>query len=718
MSATWTREVEALRAVLLRGLRALLPDEGRRLLAVTVIAGAVCGLLAVGFHLAIDRVSTLLIDRALDPRVRGWWALTVLCPTAGGLVAGALLQRVFPGARGSGIPQVKEAVALHAGRVRVRDAVGKFVLTTLQVGTGASLGREGPTVQICAGATTLLARLAALPPRHMRRLTPVGVAAGIAAAFNTPVAAVTFTIEEIVGSLDHSVLSGAVVAAAIAAIIERSILGTHPILPTDATYGLDDPRALLFYALLGVAAAAVSVLFTDALLAVRARFRRRPSWAHPAVGGLITGALAVVAMATVGLTGITGGGYASMTRALAGTLPLRALAVLGGLKLVATVASYASGGAGGVFAPTLFLGAMLGGVVGALDTAAFGHHAMGAFALVGMGAMFAGVIRAPITSVLIIVEMTGSHGMVLPLMIANAIAYGLARRARPVPLYEALLAQDGVHLPDVPTRPHALEVLTVRDAMTADVVVARVDESVAAVRERARGGRFTALPVIDARGGLVGEVLVAALDGDGGIAARVQGVERIERDEPLLRAVVRMTDLGRRHLVVVGDDGRRVVGMLSITDLVRAHARGAVTATRMPATAETLADVAWEAPVVDGRARVDDILERLEGANGEAVLVRGEGGALDGVIVLGHLRELLRDRALQRMLVASDIARPLPSLPPDAPLADVCLRFARSNVDAVRLDDATPRLATRAAVADALLRSVAMPATKPERADT
>jgi CIC family chloride channel protein len=361
---------------------------------------------------------------------------------------------LVPGARGSGIPQVKVAYAHHSGRIRLRDAVGKFFIGALQIGSGASLGREGPTVQICAGAASFLARLTGLPPHNMRRLLPVGVAAGIAAAFNAPIAAVTFTIEEIIGALDNTVLSGVVVAAALAAVIERGVLGVHPVIEVKQSYGLEHASSLATYALMGIAAGLVSVAFTEGLLKVRLWFRQWrliPQWTQPAIGGLVTGVLAVTILTVFKLTGVTGGGYETLGRALAGGLGLRALLALGLAKVIATIFSYSSGGAGGIFAPSLFIGAMLGGAFGYGDVLLFGHESaqLGAFALVGMGAVFAGVIRAPITSVLIIFEMTGGYGLVLPLMIANMTAYMLARSLRTHSVYEALLAQDGVELPHV-----------------------------------------------------------------------------------------------------------------------------------------------------------------------------------------------------------------------------------------------------------------------------
>ncbi len=432
-------------------LRRLAPGERQQLFVLTVVIGGVCGLAAVAFHLLIELVSRFAIDPALSAPGRQWIWWTLFVPTLGGLVSGLVLEYVVPNARGSGIPQVKAAYAKRSGPLRMRDSVGKFFIGALQIGTGSSLGREGPTVQITAGLASWIGRLARMSPDNLRRLLPVGTAAGIAAAFNAPIAAVTFTIEEVVGNLDHTVLSGVIVAAALAAIVERSVLGQHPIFDVPHHPGLDHASSLLLYAALGLAAAVLSLFFTDSLLALRRRFRDMkwlPGFAKPAAGAFLTGGLAVVAMGLWGVSGITGGGYSTLGAGLVGKLAVGALVPLSLLKLAATVFSYSSGGAGGIFAPALFIGGMAGGAVGALDMALFHHGttSLGAFALVGMGAVFAGIIRAPITSVLIIIEMTGGYSLILPLMIANTLAYGIARHYRPIPIYEALLEQDGIDL--------------------------------------------------------------------------------------------------------------------------------------------------------------------------------------------------------------------------------------------------------------------------------
>src|SRR5215831_9611495 len=577
--------------VLLRLFLRLLPSENQRVFALALIAGVLCGLAAVLFHLSIIGTETRVIDRAMQAHGRTWNWWTMLTPTFGGLVSGALLRYVVPGARGSGIPQVKVAYAIRGGRVPFIDALGKFVIGVIQIGSGSSLGREGPTVQICAGVASALGRTAALSRDNLRRLLPVGAAAGIAAAFNAPIAAVTFTIEEVVGDLDQAVLAWIVVAAAIAAAIERSVLGEHPVFKITKHYGLEHISSLLTYAFMGLAAALVSLAFTESLLWLRKRFERMkglPDWAKPGVGGLVTGCLAVSAIYWLGTNGVTGGGYGTLTEALSGNLALKALVVLCVFKLVATVFCYSSGGAGGIFAPALFIGGMVGGSFGYLDKALF-HHAgneLGSFALVGMGAVFAGIIRAPITSVLIIFEMTGSYDLILPLMIANMTAYALARHARPVPIYEALMLQDNIHLPDRRSRvSHALEQLLVSGAMTRDPIALQSGTTVAEALKTIASRPHSSYPVLD-DGKFLGIVTQAHLRRTSAEGNNETTVKRITHscphvfpEDPLVRAVVRMQQSDSRQLAVLDNhDSKRFVGLLTMTDIVRAHAQAALEA--------------------------------------------------------------------------------------------------------------------------------------------
>ncbi len=579
IASALVRRAAALQAGALRLALRVAPTESQRLFALTVAIGVVCGLAAVAFHFSIHFAEWLLCERALHAPEQRWVVWGVLTPTLGGLAAGLLLKYVVPSARGSGVPQVKVAFASTTGVVRLRDSLGKLFVSSLQIGSGASLGREGPTVQICSGIACSLGRVARLSPRNQRRLIPVGAAAGIAAAFNAPIAAVTFTIEEVVGNLDQTVLSGVIVAAALAAVIERSVLGAHPVFSVPQAFGLTDARSLLLYAALGLVAGLLSVVFTDSLLALRRRFREQrhvPSFAQPAVGGLVTGVLTVAVLYYLGVGGINGGGYRVVEASLSGHLQVKTLLVLCAAKLVATVFSYSSGGAGGIFAPSLFMGAMLGGAFGALDQRLFGHgaEALGAFALVGMGATFCGTIRAPMTSVLIIVELTAGYGLILPLMIANMSAYALARYLRPTPIYEALLEQDGVHLSSRPSA-QALEQIQLSGLPMIGADRARVCASgrAADLLQAALPSGQRVFPVVDA-----GERVVGLITSD--------DLSVIEGDPALCRLIT-ASDIMRPPVTVRFDDT-----LLAALELLRGE--------RLP-----------ELPVVDRDARILGFVDEM-----------------------------------------------------------------------------------------------------------
>ena len=574
------------RLYLLRAEIRLAPTEAQRLFLLTIAIGGVCGLAAVAFHLTIGLLENRLIEPAMRAPGRAWVFWTILTPAVGGLVCGALLEYLVPNARGSGIPQVKAAFASPSAVVPLRDAVGKFVVGSLQIGSGASLGREGPTVQICAGIASFLGRLVGVSAKSQRRLLPVGVAAGIAAAFNAPIAAVTFTIEEIVGSLDQAVLSGVIVAAALAAVIERSMLGESAVFTVSGSYGFHHASSLILYAAIGLAAAGVSIAFTESLLRLRARFRRLtilPRWARPSLGGLVTGVLAVLALAALGSGGVTGGGYATLGQALNGHLAWRVMLGLSVLKLFATVFSYSSGGAGGIFAPALFIGGTLGGAIGTLNTTLFGRadEPVGAFALVGMGAVFAGVIRAPITSVLIIVEMTGGYSLILPLMIANMTAYVIARRFRVQSIYEALLEQDGVSLSTASAEP--IEGLRLGSLLRGERVPTLAPGTPAPevlILCRKAGSRRIH-PVVDASGhllGVVGSEELAILASSPELAPVTTASDlmrpaiSVRTDDDIGTAVEKMLRCGVRELPVT-DAGGRLLGLIDDNDVSSAYRR-------------------------------------------------------------------------------------------------------------------------------------------------
>lgn len=422
----------------------LLLRENHVFLVLTILLGVVGGLSAVLFSLAIDATRNVLFGGAPST----WRLLAV--PTLVSLVTGYLLAKFFNDARGSGVPQTEAAYHLHQGVIPGRVVLGKFLTGALCVGSGHSMGREGPSVQIGAGVASVLGQWLRLSPARVKSLVPIGAAAALSAAFNTPVAAVLFALEEIIGDMNAALIGSTVVASVTAVIVERSILGNEPLFRVPA-YHLVHPAELIGYAVLGVVGGIVSVFFCKLLLRTRGLFKRMPGWTRtfqPAIGGLAIGIILVFVPQVMGV------GYEHVDQALQGSLALRTLVLLCGVKLVATIVSYASGNAGGIFAPSLFLGAMAGGAVGIVmhAWAPFPTGDPGAYALVGMGTLFAGIIRVPMTSVFMVFELTQDYQILVPLMVANLLSFLISRQLQPKPVYHALLEQDGVHLPGEASR--------------------------------------------------------------------------------------------------------------------------------------------------------------------------------------------------------------------------------------------------------------------------
>ena len=557
--------------------------ENQKLFFITLIVGAVCGLVAVSFHVLILAMERNIIRHAFEAAKDGLtWrfvALTLLIPTLGGLIVGLLLQFWVPDARGSGIPQVKTAYFINYGRMPFKSAIGKAVVAAISLGTGASIGREGPTVQICAAVSSFLGRFFGVSRRRLMDLLPVGAAAAVAAAFNTPISAVTFAFEEIIGDLNQRMLGGIVIAAVIASAIARGF-DPRPVYEGVPAYGIQHPAELVFYIMLGAIVGGVAVFFSNTLLKMRMvfrQFRKVPNWLKPAIGGFAVGIVGLFAPQAMG------GGYETLTSALHGGLELKLLLAFSVAKIVTTVISYSSGGSGGIFAPSLFIGAMVGGAMGHLVAAAFPGHptAPGAFALVGMGASFCGVIRAPITSVLIVFEMTQNYSLILPLMIANATSYIVAQRLNPVPIYEALLEQDGVRL--APAQPKtSLHKLTAASVMTREVTTLPANFTVREAIEYCATNPHYGFPVVDGSLKMVGfstrsELRHLQAQGHedsllGEIA--IKDVVTAYPDHPLDIVMLR---LGERELsllpVISRKDHHQILGIISMRDIVRAQAR-------------------------------------------------------------------------------------------------------------------------------------------------
>ncbi|MBP0456554.1 chloride channel protein [Streptomyces montanisoli] len=441
------------------------------LLALVVGAGA--GLGAVAFRWLIKTFTLLLSGHADysaaahtgNPHVPwlGKW-FVVLAPVVAGLLYGPLVQRFAKEARGHGVPEVMFAVARRGGKIGSQVALVKSLASALCIGGGGSVGREGPIVQIGSALGSTLGRLVRVAEDRMRVLVACGAAGGIAATFNAPLAGVFFAMELILRDFTAESFGMVVLASVVASVIGRAALGSGPFLhlPPFAVHHLSE---YALFIVLGLLAGAVGVGFTRVLYWIEDACDfvwRGPEWARPAAGGALLGLLLLV------LPQMYGVGYPVLENAVAGKYTVVFLLVLLVGKIAATSLTIGIGGSGGVFAPSLFMGAMLGAGYGAVA-----HHLLpgsagpvGAYGLIGMGAVFAGAARAPITAVIIMFELTGEYSIILPLMAAIVVATGVSRALSTDTVYTLKLRRRGVDIGETP-----------RDAPLAGWLVASVMEA-------------------------------------------------------------------------------------------------------------------------------------------------------------------------------------------------------------------------------------------------
>jgi len=535
-----------------------------------LVIGVLTGLTVVAFIVLTERLCMRLYPAAGSP----WRRL--LFPVAGSLTMGWLLYRYFPYARGSGVPQTKAALFARDGRIELHTVIGKFFCTSVTLASSIPLGREGPSVQVGGGIASVLGRALGLSTDKVKSLLPVGAAAAVSAAFNTPLAAVLFSLEEVVGDLHAPVLGSVVLASATSWMVLRLVLGNSPLFKVPQ-YQLVSSTEFGIYALLGIACGLVSVAFSQLLLRMRAWFLKLPpkgAWIHPVAGGVLVGIVGWFVPQVVGV------GYGFVGDALNGNMPLKLMALLVLLKLLTVTTSYASGNAGGIFGPALFLGAMLGGSIGNVAHRLFPAMTAtgGAYALVGMGAIFAGIVRAPMTSVLMIFEMTQDYAVIVPLMIANLISLFIASRLQRTPIYEALAVQDGIHLPSVETRRHGQRQVTVVMRPAADTVPASLSAAQAIDLLRARKSA-TAL-VSDERG-IVGVLPLSTLERASGQEKRLLDLvnpltfPHVHADHGLHLALERLGSNGLDLLPVVSRaNAHQLIGVVMLRDVLQSYGVG------------------------------------------------------------------------------------------------------------------------------------------------
>jgi chloride channel protein, CIC family len=433
--------------------------EDRFFLILSVFIGVFSGLAVVCFRFAIDwsRLYLLGTGVVLTP------ARILLAPTLAGLVIAALAIHFFPAARGSGVNQTKAALYIFNGNIPFRTAIGKFITAALAIGSGHSLGPEDPSLQIGACLASLLGRKMRLSRDRMRLIAPVGAAAGLAAAFNAPISAVLFVIEEVIGRWSAGILGSVVLSAISSVVVMRWFLGSEPLFRIPAVE-MKNPTELMAYGALGVVGGLASVVFASAITTLRPKCKALAGWTQyfqPAIAGLLIGAIGMV-----GAPQVMGAGYEYIDEAMHGQFTWEFLGILAGAKILATTLSFVSGTPGGMFAPTLFVGAMLGGAVGGAQHLLFPHltGSVGTYALVGMGVLFAGFLRAPMTSVFMVLEVSGNYSIIVPVIVANTFAYVISRGLLPIPIFDVLTRQDGLDLPSMEEQREE-DVLRVEDAM-------------------------------------------------------------------------------------------------------------------------------------------------------------------------------------------------------------------------------------------------------------
>jgi CIC family chloride channel protein len=550
--------------------------EPHLFLFLALLIGVFAGLAVVCFRVAIEASRIWLLGSAVSPG----WPRVLLVPTVIGLSVAVIVQRGFPAVRGSGVNQTKAAVYVYDGFIAFRTVIGKFLTSAISIGGGHSLGPEDPSLQIGAGLASLFGRRLGLSRPRVRLIAPVGAAAGLAAAFNAPITAVLFVIEEVIGTWSAVALGAIVVSAVSSAVVSQWFLGDQPLFRVPV-YHLNDPRELLLYAALGVIGGAASLAFVKLVLPFRHRLQRLPSWTRYVQPGIAGAAIGLIGLRT---PQVMGAGYEFIDAAMHDQYTWAFMAALAGLKILATSMSFGCGVPGGLFAPTLFIGAMVGGAVAGLGRAVAPglDIATGAYTLIGMGTLFAGILRAPITSVFMIIEVSGNYSIVLPVMISNTIAYLVSRRFQRNAIFDVLAEQDGIVLPSMEQQresagPHvedAMEppsglvdaTITVEDALRTAVGGPREWLLFSLPPGRWFSARVTVLERLhhEGKGGeTLGETLSMATP-----------LPRLHPDQPLDAALRLIAD----HPVlpiVHRADSRHLVGVISLAHILAAYRRGA-----------------------------------------------------------------------------------------------------------------------------------------------
>ncbi len=540
----------------------------RLLLVMFIAAGLVSGAAAVLFHEWVVLSRRLLLDRALHTTGPLRAALLIAIPSVTAATLGWIVQRHAPRTLGANLSRVRRAYAEDEAHLDPRTVLFTFLLTPLSLGSGTPLGPEGPTIIVTSGLSVWVARVLKLPKKVLRGMVPVGTAAGIAAIFRTPITGVVFALEELFGTSSRSILGGTLIAAVAAAVVQQATSRDHARILPAAAAGWSHAGEMIGFAVVGVCAGIFSGAMLRAAAVVRDRFRNRvPSVPlRFAIGGACVGLLGVVNPAMLGV------GYETTSLLLRGGGSLLFDGGAFGAKALGFFIAASAGLLGGTFAPSLFIGAALGGTVGQAAHLIDAHVNPGAYALVGMGAYFAGTLRAPIAAVLIVLELTNDYGLVVPLMLGVALSNLISHAIAPLTLEEDQLEREGFREPPAVHDP--LAAYRVEEVMSPAPIAFTRETPLAEVIERTRDLRHRIYPVVDERHRLIAQLSGDRItDTDGMAEDRMEPVPVAARTtETVHELLARMHAAGVDRCPVV-DAADVVVGFVSPSDLVRARFR-------------------------------------------------------------------------------------------------------------------------------------------------
>ena len=560
-------------------------SEHSFMMAAAAVIGLLGGLGAILFRRMISLVNHLAFgtDDCTTAFLQSlsWWHI-LLVPAIGGLVIGPIVYYFARETKGHGVPEVIEAVALKHGIIRRRIVASKILASAISIGTGGSVGREGPIVQIGSAIGSTLGQILGASRSKIRTMVGCGAAAGIAATFNAPVAGVLFSLEIILGDFGVRRFTPIVVSSVIATAVSHHFLGNAPAFAIPVAYEMVSPFELLSYSVLGIAAALVALLFIWMIYRAEDLFEalRIPPVLKAALGGLLIGLIGLK------IPHVFGVGYETIEEALNENFHWTFLLLLIGAKLLATSLTLGSGGSGGIFAPSLLIGAVLGGGMGHAFHGLFPNLTAthGAYSLVGMGAVVSAATHAPLTSIMIIFEMTGDYRIILPLMFACIIGNTLATRLKSSSIYTEKLARRGLNISrgqDV----NVMASLTVRDVLSSNFLAVAEDTKLGSMLNLMMKHPHAYFYVRDSRGRFKGIVDVedlrqVILDGavlkDLVIARDIMNdeVPRVHVADRLDKVMLLFGSTRREEMPVVDEaTGRLLVGVVTHHGVISAYNR-------------------------------------------------------------------------------------------------------------------------------------------------